>query len=151
VSPSRGPLDVRRVAVAVWAGQLVLLGLFVVLVTALPSPLSFSAPRELVFWIAVGTSAAGIALSRALPARIGARQSGGRPHALAMTRFIVCWGLCGACALLPLVAYHLQPDGRLLGVFAVDVIALVLLFPSADHWAELAELPEVRRRHGRAA
>jgi len=151
VSATRGPVDPRRVAVAVWAGQLVLLGLFVVLVTALPPPLAFAAPRELVLWTAIVTSATGIALSRTLPARIGARQSGGRPHALAMTRFIVCWGLCGACALLPLVAYMLQPDGRLLGVFAVDVIALVLLFPSADHWARLSELPEAHRPPRRAA
>ena len=146
-----GTVDPRRVAVAVWAGQLVLLGLFVVLVTALPSPLSFEAPREAVLWVAIVTSGAGIALSRTLPARLGARQCGGRPDALAMTRFILCWGLCGACALLALVAYELQPDGRLLGVFAVDVLALVLLFPSVDHWAELAKLPEVRRRRGRTA
>jgi hypothetical protein len=151
VSAARTPVDPRRVAVAVWAGQLVLLGLFVALVTALPPPLAIAAPRELVLWVAIATSAGGIALSRALPARIGARQSGGRPHALAMTRFIVSWGLCGAVALLPLVAYLVQPDGRLLGVFAVDVIALVLLFPSADHWAELAQLPEARRPPRRAA
>ncbi|HET9598259.1 MAG TPA: hypothetical protein VFP65_21910 [Anaeromyxobacteraceae bacterium] len=151
MSPAPHPSDPRRVAVAVWAGQLVLLGLFVVLATALPSPVTFSAPRELVLWVAIVTSAAGIALSRTLPARIGARQAGGRPHTLAMTRFILCCGLCGACALLPLVAHVLQRDGRLLGVFAVDVLALVLLFPSADHWAELAKIPERPRERGRAA
>jgi hypothetical protein len=141
----------RRVAVCLWAAMLVLLGLFLALVLALPRPGPSAAPRDLFFWMAVATSALGIALSRTMPQRIGAPQAGGRPEALAFTRCLVGWALCEGVAIFPLVANLLQPDARLLGVFAVDALALLVLFPTRDRWAELAELPEKARAPGRTA
>ena len=132
----------RGVAVCLWAAMLLLLGLFLVLVLALPRPGASAPPRDLFFWLAVGTSALGIALSRTLPQHVGALQAGGRPTALAFTRCLMGWALCEGVAIFPLVANLLQPDARLLGVFAVDALALLLLFPTRDRWAELAELPE---------
>jgi hypothetical protein len=142
VSASAARLDPRRVAVALWAAMLVLLGLFLALVLALPRPDHVHSWRDASFWLAVGTSVLGIVLSRLLPPRIGVPQARGGRDALAMTRSLVGWALCEGVAIFPLVAHLLQPDGRLLGVFAVDALALVLLFPTPDHWAELAAQPE---------
>jgi len=137
---ARAPqIEPRRVAVLVWAALVLLLALFLVLVLALPAPRVTAAPRDVFFWLAIATSALGVALSRVLPRRIAAGESaaGSRP-ALAFTRFVLGWALCDGVAIFPLVAYLLEQDGRLLGVFAVDVIALVTYFPSEDRWAELA-------------
>ena len=133
-------IEPRRVAVLVWAALVLLLALFLVLVLALPAPRVTAAPRDVFFGLAIATSALGVALSRVLPRRIAGGESaaaGSRP-ALAFTRFVLGWALCDGVAIFPLVAYLLEQDGRLLGVFAVDVIALVTYFPSEDRWAELA-------------
>jgi len=150
VTPPRASLDPRRVAVVLWAALLVLLGLFLAVVLALPRPAQVSASRDASFWLAVGTSLLGVVLSRTLPPRIGVRQAGGRRGTLAMIRALVGWCLCEGVAIFPLVAYLLEPDARLLGVFTVDALALFLLFPGRDHWAELAEMPEIRQPGRRA-
>jgi hypothetical protein len=139
VSAPSSQVEPRRVAVLVWAAMLTLLLLFLVLVLALPAPRLTAPPRNVFFWLAVATSALGVTLSRVLPRRIGPPQAGGRP-ALAFTRCILAWALCEGVAIFPLVAYLLEQDGRLLGVFAVDVIALVTCYPSEDRWSELAAL-----------
>lgn len=138
--PASGPGGVppRRIGVAVWGAMIGLLLLLLAVVLAVEKGPHPEAPRELLFWLAVATSALGIGLSRLLPQRIPARQAGGRPAANAFTRFIVAWALCEGVAVFPLVAHMLVHDHRLLAVFAVDVAALLLLYPSADQWARLA-------------
>jgi len=139
LSAQEQQIQPRRVAVLVWAALVLLLALFLVLVLALPVPRGRAAPRDVFFWLAIATSALGVTLSRVLPRRIGAGESGvGSRPALAFTRCILAWAICDGVAIFPLVAYLLEQDGRLLGVFAVDVIALVTYFPSEDRWAELA-------------
>jgi len=56
---------------------------------------------------------------------------------VAMTRLIVGWALCEGVAMFPLVAFLLARDARLLAVLAVDVVALLTLYPSAERWAAL--------------
>jgi hypothetical protein len=89
----------------------------------------------LLFWLTVGTSALLVVLSRALPERLGPFRAG--PAATAFARLLVAWGLCEAAALFPLVAWIVSGDPRLIGVFGVDLLALVLLYPSDQRWALL--------------
>jgi len=133
-----GGVPPRRIGTAVWGSMVGILLLLLAVVLAVEKAPEPDAPRELLFWLAVATSALGIALSRVLPPRIPARQAGGRPAANAITRLIVGWALCEGVAIFPLVAHMLVHDHRLLLVFAVDVAALLLLYPSADQWARLA-------------
>ncbi len=128
----------RGVGILVWTAMVAFLLLFLAVVLAVEPPADdLRAPRQLLFGLALVTSAAGIALSRLVPPRIAARHTGGRP-ANALVRSLVGWAACEAVALYPLVAHVLVHDHRLLGVFAVDVVALVTLFPSRNAWAQLA-------------
>jgi len=133
-----GGVPPRRIGTAVWGAMVGMLLLFLAVVLAVEQAPRPEAPRELLFWLAAATSALGIALSRLLPQRIPARQAGGRPAANAMTRLIIGWALCQGVAIFPLVAHMLVRDQRLLLVFAVDVAALLLLYPSADLWARFS-------------
>jgi len=94
----------------------------------------------LLFWLAVASSALGITLSRVLPRKLSPGGDNANPEVVAFTRLAVGWALCEAVALFPLVARLVAPDPRLLGVFAVDLLALVTLFPSEGRWASLGRL-----------
>lgn len=138
----------RRVALLVWGSMVGFLLAFLAmeLTLDLRGPLE-SPPRGLLFGLAAGSSALGIALSRLLPPRIPARQAGGRPAVLALVRMVIGWALCEGPALFALVAHLLTQDARLLGIFAVDLLALVALYPGAAAWERLsAERPPPARR-----
>jgi len=128
----------RRIAAAVWAAMLTLPLLLLGVVLAVEREPSPAAPRDLLLGLAVATSALGVFLSRTLPQRISSRQAGGPPAANAFTRLLVAWALCEGVAIFPLLAHILVHDHRLLAVYAVDLAALALLYPSADAWAHLA-------------
>ncbi len=136
----------RRVALLVWGAMVgfPLAFLAMELALDLQAPVE-SPPRALLFGLAAGSSALGIALSRLLPPRIPARQAGGRP-ALALVRMVIGWALCEGPALFALVAHLLTHDARLLGIFAVDLVALVALYPGDAAWERLsADGPPPRR------
>jgi hypothetical protein len=118
--------------------MLTLLLLFLGVVLAVEREEAPAPPRDLLLAMAVVTSVLGILLSRVLPPRISARQAGGPPAANAFIRLLVGWALCEGVAVFPLVAHLLAHDDRLLAVFAVDLVALALLYPSPDAWAQLA-------------
>jgi F0F1-type ATP synthase membrane subunit c/vacuolar-type H+-ATPase subunit K len=131
------------VALLVWGSMVGFLLAFLAmeLTLHLHAPVE-SPPRALLFGLAAVTSALGIALSRLLPPRIPARQAGGRPAALALLRMVIGWALCEGPALFALVAHLLTHDARLLGIFAVDLLALVTLYPGPAAWERLsAERP----------
>lgn len=128
----------RDVAWAVWASMIAMPILFLGVVLALkrPSHEVDAAPGEVLILLAVATSVLGILLSRVLPRRIPLRQAGGSPHLTALMRLVVAWSLCEAVAVFPLIAYLVTQDRNLLGVFAVDVLVLLLSFPSRARWTE---------------
>lgn len=137
--PAPGAPPPRGVGILVWAALVATLLLFLAVVLAVEPPADDPrAPRQLLFGLALATSAAGIALSRLLPPRIAARHTGGRPGANAFVRSLVGWAACEAAALYPLVAHVMVHDRRLLAVFAVDVVALLALYPGRNAWAQLA-------------
>jgi len=126
----------RRAALFVWGSMVV-------------TPLAFMAvaatkrwghdPRDVagfLFWLTVLASAFNIALSRLLPPRLGPVRAG--REATAFTRLAVGWALCEAAALFPLVVWIVSGDPRLLGVCAVDLLALVTLYPSDARWESLS-------------
>jgi hypothetical protein len=139
----------RRIASLVWGALVAMLLLFLAVVLALEKEAVQPAGGGLLFWLAVATSALGIVLSRVVPPRIPGSQAGGRPAATALLRFILGWGLCAGVAIFPAVAHMLVHDHRLLGVFAVDALALVLLYPGENAWAHLAA-EQARPGHDRA-
>jgi len=137
-APGRPPTP-RGVGILVWAAMVAFLLLFLAVVKAVEPPADDpEASRQLLFGLALATSAAGIAFSWLVPPRIHARHTGGRPGANAFVRSLVGWGACEAAALYPLVAHVLVHDHRLLGVFAVDLVALLALYPTRNAWAQLA-------------
>jgi hypothetical protein len=151
VSAPAPHLDPRRVAVVIWAAMLVLLVMFILVVLALPPPAS-AVPRDLLFWIAIATSALGVGASRVVPMRVEFAHAGFRPEALAFTRAILAWLLCAAAGIFPLVCVLVGQDGRLFGIAAVDALALFTYYPSENRWAELGAgrgdappVPMVRR------
>ncbi len=138
-APAPGAPPPRGVGIVVWAAMVATLLLFLAVVLAVEPPGDDPrAPRQLLFGLALATSAAGIALSRLVPPRIATRHTGGRPGANAFVRSLMGWAACEAVALYPLVAHVLVHDHRLLGVFAVDVVALLALYPGRNAWAQLA-------------
>jgi len=129
----------RRVAVMVWAAMVGFLLAFLAMELALDLPTgSVAAQRRLFFGLAIVTSALCIVLSRLLPPRIPAQQAGGKPAALALVRMVIGWSLCVGAALFAMVAHLLTQDPRLLGVFGVDLLALLTLFPGEDAWTHLS-------------
>ncbi len=137
--PRSGGPHPRRVALLLWAAMVGFLVAFLAMELALDLPVaSADAPRGLLLALAIATSALGIVLSRLLPPRIPARQAGGRPAALALLRMVIGWALCEGAALFALAAHLLTQDTRLLGVFAVDLLALLTLFPGQEAWTRLS-------------
>jgi hypothetical protein len=130
------------VAITVWTALLVLAVAFVAVAFATRERGTANASAtSLLFWVAIAGSVFVVALSRWLPSRLGTASTS--RDAVTFTRLLVAWALCEAAALLPLVAFIITGDARLLGVFAVDLVALVLLYPSDPCWESLA--PEAAR------
>lgn len=126
----------RDVAWAIWVSMVAMPVLFLGVVLALQAPSHEvdGAPAEVLVLLAVATSALGFLLARVLPPRIPLNQAAGRAHLTALTRLVVRWSLCEAVAIFPLVAYLVSHDRRLLAIFAVDLAALLLCFPSRARW-----------------
>lgn len=118
----------RKAALAIWWALVLLPVAFLVVILGLDGEPQSPELRPLFFWLAIGASALDVVLSRVLAPRVGSASSD--REALAFTRLLLAWALCEAAALFPLVAYLITGDARLVGVFAVDLLALVLLFPS---------------------
>jgi hypothetical protein len=125
----------RRVALLVWGAMLVVPFFFLALADVARWGGDGAGATSLLFWLTVVVSALHIVLSRTLPARLGPFRAG--REATAFARLLVAWVLCEAAALFPLVAWIVTGDPRLIGVFAVDLLALLLLYPSDHRWASL--------------
>ena len=126
----------RRAARLIWAALLVTPFLFGAVAFAFARPPRSPEIVAPVFWLAVAASALNVALSRLLPPRLGpATASDG--EAVAFTRLLVGFALCDAAAMAPLVAFMVTRDPRLLAVFALALLALVLLYPSDPRWEAL--------------
>ncbi|BDG03308.1 hypothetical protein [Anaeromyxobacter oryzae] len=127
----------RRAALVVWSALIVLPLAFLVVVLAVGGVDRASpAVAPLFFWIAIGASVLDLALAWLLAPRVGAKASSD-PEAVAFTRLLFAWALAEAAAIFPLVAYLLTDDARLIGIFGVDLLALVLLFPSDQRWESM--------------
>lgn len=126
----------RRAATAAWAAMLVVPFFFMGLADTARWGGGRHGATAVLFWTTVALSALNIALSRLLPPRLGPFRAG--REATAFARLLVAWLLCEAAALFPLVAWIVTGDPRLIGVFAVDLLALLLLFPSDHRWESLA-------------
>jgi len=127
----------RRIATLLWAALLVVPIAFLGVATTLERHAPSTEHGALLLWIAVIASAFNVALSRVLPPRLEAVRRGGR-EAVTLTRFLVGWALCEAAALFPVVAYVVTHDPRLVLVLALDMAALVFLYPSDRRWKRLA-------------
>lgn len=129
-----------RTAKLIWAALVLTPVLFAEVAAAL-SPVP-RAPQlaEPALVLAALASILNVALSRILPPRLGPRASAHR-DAVAFTRALVGFALCDAAALAPVVAFILTRDVRLFGLVALDVLALILLFPTEVRWQRLLPQP----------
>jgi hypothetical protein len=137
----------RRAATLVWAAMLVVPFFFLALADTARWSGGRPGATTLLFWLTVAVSALNIVLSRSLPQRLGPFRAG--REATVFARLLVAWALCESAALFPLVSWIVSGDPRLIGVFGVDLLALVLLFPSDPRWESLApplDPASVRRR-----
>ena len=125
----------RRAATFVWGSMLVLPFFFLALADSARWGAVVPSTTTILFWLAVGISALNLTLSRTLPPRLGPLRAG--REATAFTRLVVAWALCESAALFPLVTWIVSGDPRLIGVFVVDLLALVLLYPSDHRWESL--------------
>jgi hypothetical protein len=138
----------RRAATAVWSAMLVVPFFFMAVADTARWGAARPGTTTLLFWLTVGVSALNLTLAHLLPPRLGPFHAG--PEATAFTRLLIGWGLCEAAALFPLVAWIVSGDPRLIGVFAADLLALLLLFPSDHRWASLRPAhPPTAARRGR--
>jgi hypothetical protein len=129
----------RRTARVIWVALLATPLLFLGVAAAVSPEAWAPGLAEPLFWLAVAGSALNVALSRLLPPRLGPDRADDR-DAVAFARVLVGLALCDAAAMAPLVAYMVTRDPRLLAVLALDVVALLLLYPSDPRWQRL--LPE---------
>jgi hypothetical protein len=131
----------RRAAAWVWAALLVVPLAFapVALRAACANPVPEA--RDPLLWAAFAASVVNVALAWRLPPRLGPhRASDG--DAVAFARVVVSLALGEAAAMAPLVAYMLHPDPWLLAVLGLDLVALLLLYPSDRRWAALRPAPD---------
>jgi hypothetical protein len=126
----------RRAATLVWGAMLVVPFFFLALADTARWGGARAGGASGLFWATVAVSALDITLSRVLPPRLGPFRAG--REATAFARLLVAWLLCESAALFPLVAWIMSGDPRLIGVFGVDLLALVLLYPSDHRWESLA-------------
>ncbi|MCM2333671.1 MAG: hypothetical protein NDI82_06965 [Anaeromyxobacteraceae bacterium] len=126
----------RRAATLAWGAMLVLPFFFLAMADQARWRDARPGATAVLFWATVALSALNITLSRALPPRLGPFRAG--REATAFARLVVAWLLCEAAALFPLVAWIVTGDPRLIGVFGVDLLALVLLYPSDHRWESMA-------------
>ncbi len=125
----------RSVALLVWSSTLLVPLFFGGVAEAVRGDAPHLPHNGVLFWVTVVVSAACIALSQVVPQRVAAVPAG--REATAFIRLVSGWALLEGAALLPLVAWIVTEDRRLLGVCAVDLLALVLLFPSERRWQRL--------------
>jgi hypothetical protein len=126
----------RRTAKLVWLALVATPFLFAAVAFVVGRRAAAPSLVEPAFWLAVAASAANVVLSRALPPRLGPRVAA-NGDAVAFTRLLVSFALCDAAAIAPLVAFMVTRDPRLLGLLALDVLALLLLYPSDPRWDSL--------------
>jgi hypothetical protein len=135
----------RKAAMLVWTSTLLVPLFFAAMADSVRFGSRHLPQGELFFWLSVAVSTLFIALSRALPPRVRAMPAG--REATAFIRLTMAWALCEGVALLALVAWILTDDPRQLGVCAVDLLALTILFPSQSRWAgALPPEPSAGRR-----
>jgi hypothetical protein len=125
----------RKAAELVWFSTLVVPFFFGAVAESIRPGGGHLPHNGLFFWLSVVVSAACITLAHLLPAQIRPVPAG--REATAFIRLVSGWALCEGAAFLPLVAWLVTDDPRLLGVCAVDLLALVLLYPSGPRWASL--------------
>jgi hypothetical protein len=125
----------RRAAMLVWASTLVVPLFFGAVAEAMRWGSGHLPQRGLYLWMSVLISALCIGLAHLVPARIRPVPAG--REATAFIRLVSGWALCEGAAFLPLLAWILTDDPRLLGVCALDLLALATLFPSEPRWASL--------------
>jgi hypothetical protein len=130
----------QRAAMLVWGAMLVVPFFFMALADTARWGGDRAGATALLFWLTVAVSVLHIGLSRTLPPRLGPFRAG--REATILARLLVAWALCEAAALFPLVAWIVTGDERLIGVFAVDLLALLLLYPSDHRWERLAPANE---------
>jgi hypothetical protein len=129
----------RRVALLVWIAALVLPAAFLPVVWRDAGGGGPARLADLFLLLAAVASALAVTLARFVAPRLGG--ASGNAEAVAFTRLLVAWALCEAAAIFPLVAYVLTADGRLLLIFAVDLLALALLWPSDRRFQRLRPAP----------
>ncbi len=125
----------RSVALLVWTSTLVVPLFFGAVAEAVRGDAPHLPVNGVLFWVTLFTSAACIAMAHVLPTRIRTIPAG--REATAFIRLVSGWALCEGAALFPLVAWIVTDDPRLLGVCAVDLLALVTLFPSELRWESM--------------
>jgi hypothetical protein len=125
----------RKVGLLVWSSTLIVPLFFGAVAEAVRGNAPHLLANGVLFWVTLVTSAACITLSQVLPRSVPAVPAG--REATAFTRLVVGWALCEGAALFPLAAWIVTEDPRLLGVCAVDLLALVLLFPSVHLWERM--------------
>ncbi len=125
----------RTVALLVWSSTLVVPLFFAAMIEAVRGDAPHLPVNGILFWVTLATSAICIALSQVVPGKVAAAPAG--PEATAFIRLVSGWALCGGAALFPLVAWIVTDDPRLLGVCAIDLLALGLLFPSQARWENM--------------
>jgi hypothetical protein len=125
----------RSVALLVWSSTLLVPLFFGAVAEAVRGDAPHLAHNGLLFWVTMATSAACIALSQVVPQKVAPVPAG--REATAFIRLVSGWALCEGAALFPLVAWIVTEDPRLLGVCAVDLLALVMLFPSEQRWERM--------------
>ena len=125
----------RKAAVLVWVSTLVVPVCFGAVAETVRWGSGHLPQWEMFFWLSVLVTALCITLAHLLPPQILPLPAG--REATAFIRLVSGWALCEGAAFLALVAWILTDDPRLLGVCGVNLLALVLLYPSEARWASL--------------
>jgi hypothetical protein len=123
----------RRLALVIWGAMMLVPLLFLAVADAVRWPSPLGADTGLLFGVTLAASALFISLAHLLPPSLPSSSAG--PGATVLVRMLVGWALCEAAALFPLMAWIVTGDQRLLGVCAVDLAALLTLFPREARWA----------------
>ena len=125
----------RTLALLVWSSTLLVPLFFGGVAEAVRGDAPHLPHNGVLFWVTLVTSAVCIVLAQVVPPRVPAVPAG--REATAFIRLVSGWALLEGAALFPLVAWIVTDDPRLLGVCAVDLLALVQLFPSEQRWERM--------------